>query len=84
VNENEIGVAVKEGVVTLMGRRASCVEKLAAQEAAHRVAGVLDVATTSMCECTAASRAPTKRSRKRCDGRWNGTMLVRTRGSARR
>jgi osmotically-inducible protein OsmY len=44
VNENEIGVAVKEGVVTLMGTTRSYIEKLAAQEAAHRVAGVLDVA----------------------------------------
>jgi osmotically-inducible protein OsmY len=44
VNEAEIGVAVENGVVTLTGRVASEVEKLAAQEAAHRPKGVFDVA----------------------------------------
>lgn len=44
VNEAEIGVAVEDGVVTLTGRVASEAEKLAAQEAAHRAKGVLDVA----------------------------------------
>jgi osmotically-inducible protein OsmY len=44
VNEAEIGVAVEHGVVTLTGRVASEAEKLAAQEAAHRAKGALDVA----------------------------------------
>ncbi|HZS02321.1 MAG TPA: BON domain-containing protein [Chloroflexota bacterium] len=39
-----VGVAVENGVVTLTGTVASYVERLAAQEAAHRVRGVLDVA----------------------------------------
>jgi len=44
VDETEIGVAVTHGVVTLLGTTDSYVKKIAAQEAAHRVAGVLDVA----------------------------------------
>jgi osmotically-inducible protein OsmY len=39
----EVGVEVSEGVVTLTGLVRSYGEKLAAQEAAHRVAGVHDV-----------------------------------------
>src|SRR5437870_6580313 len=41
---NEIGVAVKDGVVTLMGWVDSYAKKWAAEEAAHRVRGVLAVA----------------------------------------
>jgi osmotically-inducible protein OsmY len=44
VNEAEIGVAVEHGVVTLTGRVGSEPERVAAQEVAHRTAGVLDVA----------------------------------------
>lgn len=44
VHEPEIGVAVKQRVVTLTGTVASYAMKTAAQEAAHRVGGVLDVA----------------------------------------
>ena len=44
VEETEIGVAVANGVVTLTGTVSSFAKKLAAQEAVHRVAGVLDVA----------------------------------------
>lgn len=44
VDEAEIGVAVEDGVVTLTGRAGSLAGKLAAGEAAHRAAGVLDVA----------------------------------------
>lgn len=44
VDETEIGVAVKEGVVMLTGTVNSFAKKLAAQEAVHRVMGVLDVA----------------------------------------
>ncbi len=44
VRPNEIGVAVKDGVVTLTGWVDSYVKKLAAEEAAHRVRGVKAVA----------------------------------------
>jgi len=40
----EIGVHVNEGVVTLTGTVTSYAKKQAAQEAVHRIAGVLDVA----------------------------------------
>ena len=41
---SEIGVEALEGVVTLTGTVTSYAKKQAAQEAAHRIAGVLDVA----------------------------------------
>lgn len=44
VDETAIGVAAHHGVVTLSGAVGSWAEKHAAEEAAHRVAGVLDVA----------------------------------------
>lgn len=44
VEETEVGVEVDNGVVTLTGTVGSWAKRLAAQEAAHRVAGVLDVA----------------------------------------
>lgn len=44
VRETDIGVTVREGVVTLTGTVDGWAEKTAAQEAAHRVHGVLDVA----------------------------------------
>jgi osmotically-inducible protein OsmY len=44
VQETEIGVEVDQGVVTLTGTVDSFAKKVAAREAAHRVAGVLDVA----------------------------------------
>ena len=40
----DIGVAVRDGLVTLTGAVDSYTKKIAAQEAAHRVRGVLDVA----------------------------------------
>ena len=48
VNETEIGVAVADRVVTLTGRVDSEAEKTAAQNAAHRAEGVLDVANDIM------------------------------------
>ncbi len=44
VRPNEIGVAVKDGIVTLNGWVDSFLKKMAAQEAAHRVPGVKVVA----------------------------------------
>ncbi len=44
VSETEVGVEVDNGVVTLTGTVSSYAKKLAAQDAAHRVSGVLDVA----------------------------------------
>jgi len=44
VVETDVGVEVDDGIVTLTGTVASWPARLAAQEAAHRVAGVLDVA----------------------------------------
>jgi osmotically-inducible protein OsmY len=44
VRATEIGVSVDQGVVTLSGFVDSYAKKLAAQEAAHRVVGVRDVA----------------------------------------
>jgi osmotically-inducible protein OsmY len=44
VRETDVGVEVDKGVVTLTGTVDSWTARLAAQEAAHRVSGVLDVA----------------------------------------
>lgn len=43
VDESEIGVQVKNGIVTLTGSVGAYPKKLAARDAAHRVYGVLDV-----------------------------------------
>jgi osmotically-inducible protein OsmY len=44
VEETDVGVEVDEGVVTLSGTVTSWGKRFAAEEAAHRVRGVLDVA----------------------------------------
>src|SRR5947209_18093314 len=44
VKPNEIGVAVKDGIVTLTGAVDSYLKKMAAEAAAHRVPGVKAVA----------------------------------------
>jgi osmotically-inducible protein OsmY len=44
VDAAEIGVEVRGGIVTLAGTLSSWAKKIAAEEAAHRVSGVLDVA----------------------------------------
>jgi osmotically-inducible protein OsmY len=44
VDETDVGVQVDGGAVTLTGTTSSYARRMAAQEAAHRVAGVLDVA----------------------------------------
>src|SRR6202049_3300866 len=41
---NEVGVSVKDGVVTLMGSVDSYIKRWAAEDAAHRVRGVKAVA----------------------------------------
>jgi osmotically-inducible protein OsmY len=43
VNETEVGVQVKDGIVTLVGKVNNFAKKQVACEAAHRVSGVLDV-----------------------------------------
>jgi osmotically-inducible protein OsmY len=48
VNETEIGVSVADGIVTLTGRVDNEAQRATAQEAAHRAAGVLDVANEIM------------------------------------
>jgi osmotically-inducible protein OsmY len=44
VDETDVGVEVDSGIVTLTGSVGSYAKRMAAQEAAHRVGGVLDVA----------------------------------------
>jgi osmotically-inducible protein OsmY len=44
IKQTEVGVTVKKGVVTLTGTVDSYAKKMAAQQVAHRVHGVLDVA----------------------------------------
>ena len=44
LKQTEVGVTVKNGVVTLIGIVDSYAKKMAAQQTAHRVHGVLDVA----------------------------------------
>jgi osmotically-inducible protein OsmY len=44
VEATDVGVEVRDGIVTLSGVVTTYPQKIAAQEAAHRVAGVLDVA----------------------------------------
>ncbi|MEK7830326.1 MAG: BON domain-containing protein, partial [Acidobacteriota bacterium] len=43
VKQTEVGVTVSKGIVTLTGTVDSYAKKLAAQQAAHRVRGVLDL-----------------------------------------
>ncbi len=59
-----IGVAVKDGVVTLTGRVDSYAEKREAEHAAQRVAGVKAVAVEI--EVKLPGRASTPTSRSRC------------------
>lgn len=49
---HEIGVSVENSVVTLTGMVTSFAKKLAAEDAAHRVSGVLDVANDIMVKTT--------------------------------
>ncbi len=47
VEETDVGVEVDDGVVTLTGTVTSYAKRMATQEAAHRVAGVVDVVNNS-------------------------------------
>ena len=57
VQSNEIGVAVKEGVVTLTGYVDSYTRRWAAEEASHRVRGV-KAAAPSACEASRRDPCP--------------------------
>ena len=56
LRRSDIGVTVKKGVVTLTGTVDSYAKKLAAQKAAHRVPGVLDVANDIEVKVTGSLR----------------------------
>lgn len=56
VRETEVGVEVKDGVVTLVGTVDSWGKRVAAAEAAHRVAGVLDVANNLVVQLLGAGK----------------------------
>jgi osmotically-inducible protein OsmY len=56
VMQTEVGVMVNKGVVTLAGTVDSYSKKIAAQEAAHRVRGVLDVANELEVKVPGSSR----------------------------
>ena len=66
VQPNEIGVAVKDGVVTLTGWVDSYTKRWAAEEAAHRVRGVKAVANDIEVRLPVLGRA--HRRRHRCGG----------------
>ena len=73
---NEIGVAVKDGVVTLTGWVDAYTKKWAAEEAAHRVRGVKAVANDIEVRLPSSPSAPTPTSPPRRPGRSNGTRSL--------
>ena len=60
---NEIGVAVKDGVVTLTGTVDTYLNKWKAEEAAHRVSGVIAVANDITVRTAPSASAPIATSR---------------------
>ena len=62
VDETDIGVEVHRGVVTLTGTVDSYIKRLAAQQAAHRVVGVRDVANDIAVKIPGGCGKPTPRS----------------------
>jgi osmotically-inducible protein OsmY len=66
VEQAEIGVEVRHGVVTLSGTVSSWGKRVAAEEAAHRVAGVLDVANEVQVKVPGGLSAPMPRSPRPC------------------
>ena len=81
VAPNEIGVAVKGGVVTLMGWVDSYTKRWAAEEAAHRVRGVKAVANDIEVRLPPRPSAQTSTSRRRRCERWSGTPWCRSTSS---
>ena len=82
VQPNKIGVAVKDGVVTLTGWVDSFIKQWTAKEAALRVRGVKAVATISRCICQAGPSARTPTLPQPSCVRWNG--MPRSHGEDRR
>ena len=75
VNANNIGVAVKDGVVTLSGHLDSFAEKYAAERAAQRVLGVKGLAVELDVRLGAAAKrtdadSPRPPSRRCAGTRW--------------
>ena len=79
VQPNEIGVAVKDGVVTLTGTVDSYSKRYAAEQAAHRVRGVKAVANDIDVRLFASAVTPIS-PRPPC-ARWNGMRSFRLRNS---
>jgi hypothetical protein len=79
VRPNEVGVSVKDGIVSLTGWVDSYMKKLAAESAAHRVPGVMSrrSSTTSRCACPALPNAPTPTWPKPCSMPSGGMQLFR-------
>lgn len=72
VLSNEIGVAVKDGVVTLTGWVDSYTKRWAAENAAYRVRGVKAVVKTSRSGCSAPPSVLTLTSTRSPSGRGSG------------
>ena len=68
VNTTGVRLRVDRGIVLLTGTIGSYAEKLAAKNAAHRVAGVLDVVNDELDACVERMRAvvTAERARLRC------------------
>jgi osmotically-inducible protein OsmY len=60
VDETEVGVEIDDGVVTLTGSVANWAKRVAAEEAARRVMGVLDVANNIKVAVPGAGRTDTE------------------------
>jgi BON domain len=65
VGPTDVGLEVDDGVVTLTGTVSSWAKRHAAQEAAHRVAGVLDVAVSSRSFVAGRFRAGIRSARRK-------------------
>ena len=77
VTPNEIGVIVKDGVVTLTGWVDSYTKRWAAEDAAHRVRGVKAVANDIEVRLSSSPRRPTPTSPRRPCARSSGTRSCR-------
>jgi hypothetical protein len=81
VEQAGIVVEVRHSVVTLTGTVSSWGKRVAAEEAAYRVVGVLDVAKRHRGEGPGGLAAPTRRSPRPCATRSSGMSSSRTSGS---